>query len=170
MIKACVAAAARRGSHPNDPRDIPMPIKIPHLAWILVGDGRKAIVLRNEGDALYPNLQVAQVFDAPDNPRTHLQGTDRPGRVGSGTHRSAVENPDWHDLAEHRFARDVARVLTRARDAGDLNALIIVAPPRILSELRLALPPSVRSVTIAELDKDLTHFPTYEIERYLAAA
>jgi protein required for attachment to host cells len=33
-------------------------LRIPHDAYVFVGDGRKALLLRNEGDAQYPNLKT----------------------------------------------------------------------------------------------------------------
>jgi protein required for attachment to host cells len=89
-------------------------IHIPHDAIVFVGDGRKALFLRNEGDEKFPNLKTESVF-LDKNPPTHEQGTDRPGRshasVGPG--RSAVESTDWHDLEEHHFARVVAEALEK---------------------------------------------------------
>ena len=54
-------------------------LAIPHDALVFIGDGRKALFLRNAGDAKYPDLKVERVF-AEENPPTHEQGTDRPGR------------------------------------------------------------------------------------------
>ena len=53
-------------------------LAIPHDAIIFVGDGRKALFLRNDGDEKFPNLKTERVF-AEENPPTHEQGTDRPG-------------------------------------------------------------------------------------------
>ncbi|WP_375790824.1 host attachment protein [Bradyrhizobium sp. vgs-9] len=53
--------------------------KIPHRAVVFVGDGRKALFLRNEGDEKFPNLQMEAVFE-DQNPAAHDQGSDRPGR------------------------------------------------------------------------------------------
>ena len=55
-------------------------LKIPHNALVFVGDGRKALFLRNDGDAKSPNLRTEKVFEE-ENPSTHEQGSDRPGRV-----------------------------------------------------------------------------------------
>ena len=33
-------------------------LKIPHNAFVFVGDGRKALFLRNDGDEKFPNLKV----------------------------------------------------------------------------------------------------------------
>ena len=71
-------------------------IQIPHDAIVFVGDGRKALFLRNEGDEKFPNLKTESVFLDDHNPPTHEQGTDRPGRSHSsvGPGRSAVETTD----------------------------------------------------------------------------
>jgi protein required for attachment to host cells len=145
-------------------------IHIPHDALILVGDGRKALFLRNHGDAKFPNLRVEHVFLDP-NPPTHEQGTDRPGRAfsGDGGRRSSMEGTDFHDLEEDRFARDVAAALEKVVRERKVKALIIVTPPRTLADLRHALHPDVKKCIIAEIAKDLTKHPVDEIEKHLAA-
>lgn len=80
--------------------------KIPRNALVFVGDGRKALFLRNTGDALSLHLTTEKVFEDM-NPMTREQGSDRPGRVSATAlpgRKSAVEMTDWHDLAEHQFA------------------------------------------------------------------
>lgn len=146
-------------------------ISLPHNAWVLVGDGRKALVLRNEGDAAFPNLRTVDVFKDADNPATSKIGTDRPGRTTdhlTGRH-SAVEQTDWHDIAEHRFAHHVATALEARSGAGDFVALVVVAPPRTLADLRHTFSESVRGKIISEINKDLTKHPVHEIERLLTA-
>ncbi len=74
-------------------------MSIPHDAIVFVGDGRKALFLRNAGDEKFLNLKTEQVF-VGQNPATHEQGSDRPGRLFAGAaardKRSAVEPTDWH--------------------------------------------------------------------------
>ena len=141
-------------------------LRIPQGGWVVVGDGRKALVLRNLGDAIHPNLQVQQVFQAPPNPPNDEQGTDRPSSVTHGGHHSSVGQVDWHDIAEHRFAQDVADALDKAPE-GPIASLVVVAPPRTLAELRRTFSDKLKRVVTAEIDKDLTKHPVYEIERYL---
>ncbi|MEE7504785.1 host attachment protein [Methylobacterium sp. C33D] len=139
-------------------------LMIPHGGYVLVCDGRKALVLRNEGGPLAADLRLQRGFAAPPNPPTHEQGTDRPPRVRLGGSRSAIEQTDWHDLAERRFASEVAQVL----DTVDpIPALVLVAPPRTLAELREVLSARLRSAIIAEVGKDLTKHPVDEIQRHL---
>jgi protein required for attachment to host cells len=143
-------------------------IQIPHDAIVFVGDGRKALFLRNDGDEKYPNLKTERVF-VDFNPSTHEQGTDRPGRsyssVGHG--RSAVSQTDWHELEEHHFAREVAAALEKLVRERHVKALVIAAPPRTLADLRQALHKDVKAHVIAEVDKDFTKQPVYEIEKHL---
>jgi protein required for attachment to host cells len=145
-------------------------IRIPHNAFVFVGDGRKALFLRNDGDEKFPNLRTEQVI-VDDNPATRDQGTDKPGRsfASVGSRRSGVEQTDWHDLEEHRFAKDVAGILERMVRDRNIPALVIVAPPRTLADLRAAFHADVKQRIIAEIDKDLTKHPLYEIEKHLAS-
>jgi protein required for attachment to host cells len=143
-------------------------VNIPHNAYVFVGDGRKALFLRNEGDAKFLNLKTERVF-ADKNPPTHEQGTDRPGREHSsvGAGRSSVTQTDWHDLEEHRFAREVAAALEKVVRERGAEALVVVAPPRTLADLRKAFHDDVKKKIVAEIDKDLTKHPVYDIEKHL---
>ena len=146
-------------------------LRIPHNAFVFVGDGEKALILRNEGDAQIVNLKTERAFtDA--NPPTHEQGTDRPGRAFSsvGAGRSSVAQTDWHKLEEHRFAGEVAATLGRIVRERGVEALVVVAPPRTLADLRKAFHPDVKRKIIAEVYKDLTKFPIDQIEKHLANA
>ena len=145
-------------------------INIPHDAIVFVGDGRKALFLRNAGDEKYPNLTTEQVF-VDDNPSTHDQGSERPGRLFAGAaardKRSAIEPTDWHEIEEHRFARMVADAFEKLVRERKVKAAIIAAPPRTLADLRQALHADVKARVVAEVDKDFTHHPIDEIERHL---
>lgn len=146
-------------------------LQIPHNAFVFVGDGRKALFLHNAGDEKFPNLRTERLF-TDDNPSTHEQGSDRPGRAfkRAGTNlRSGVGDTDWHDLEEHRFVQRVAAFMERLVRERKVKALVVVAPPRALADLRRALHADVKERIIAEIDKDLTKHPVYEIEKHLAA-
>jgi protein required for attachment to host cells len=145
-------------------------IKIPHDALVFVGDGEKALFLRNKGDSRNLNLVVERIFEQ-DNPATREQGTDKPGRSFSstGTHRSSMEQTDWHQIAEERFAEDIADRLYRQAHADRFQELVVIAPPRVLGNLRKAFHKAVSARVTAEIPKELTSHPVYEIEKLLAA-
>ena len=143
--------------------------KIPHNALVFVGDGRKALFLRNAGDAMSPNLKTEKVFEDV-NPLTHEQGGDRPGRISEAAlpgRKRAVEPTNWHDIEEHRFARTVAAAMEQLVRTSKAKALIVVAPPRTLADLRNAFHPDVKACVLAEIGKDLTKHPVSEIEMHL---
>jgi protein required for attachment to host cells len=149
-----------------------MDLKIPHDALVFVGDGRRALFLRNHGDAQFPNLRAEKVF-MEENPPSREQGTERPGRISKGPRtggRSAVEPTDWHELEAHHFVRMVAAAMEDLIRASKVKELIVVAPPRTLAELRLAFHPDVKSCIVAELNKDLTKHPIFEIEKHLTGS
>ncbi|MCA8928676.1 MAG: host attachment protein [Alphaproteobacteria bacterium] len=145
-----------------------MTLNIPHNAWILVGDGERALILRNDGDEKFPNL-VTQEAIRHENPATREQGTDRPGRFpdGPSVQRSAVENTDWHRVEKDRFAREMAAHLRQSALDNAFTHLIVVAPPQVLGELRQQMDKAVQAKVLAEVDKDLTKHPVHEIERIL---
>lgn len=146
-------------------------VSIPHDALVFVGDGRKALFLRNAGDETLPNLTTERVF-TDENPSTHEQGTDRPGRAfkRAGTNlRSSVEATDWHELEKERFVARVAAALERLVRAEKVKKIVIVAPPRTLAELRHAFHADVKNRIVAEIDKDLTNRPVWEIEKHLVS-
>ena len=138
-------------------------------AWVLVGDGRRAPFLYNHGDA---DLLDLRVIDArvDENPATREQGSDAPGRsfASRGGVRSAVDNTDWHELQEERFARSIADRINKAAESGEMKEIVIVAPPRVLGELRKELSHKAGAKVVGELDKDLTRHPLPEIEKALA--
>ena len=144
-------------------------INLPHDAFVFVGDGRKALFLRNEGDEKFLNLKTERVL-VDQNPPTREQGSDQPGRAFAsvGSRRSAVEEADWHVLEEQRFAHEVAAALQRIVRDRKIKALVVVAPPKTLAELRKAFHSEVKNRIVAEIDKDLTKQPVYEIEKHLA--
>jgi len=145
-------------------------LKIRRGEWVVVCDGKKALVLENVGDDKFLNLKTKQVFEQPD-PKTREQGTDAPGRAFNSIdgRRSAVEQTDWHDQEEQRFLHGLLGRLEAAVNAGEAKSLILVAPPRALGVLRPAYSHALRAALRAEIDKDFVRMPVHEIEKHLAS-
>ena len=138
--------------------------------WVVVCDGKKALVLENVGDTKVIKLKTREVHEQPD-PKTSEQGTDRPGRSINSidSRRSAVEQTDWHDQEEERFLQRLASRLDAEVNAGNAKSVIMVAPPRALGVLRRAYSQNLRNALRAEIDKDFVTMPVGEIEKHLAA-
>ncbi len=146
-------------------------VKIKQGDWVVVCDGRKALILENAGDEKFPNLQTKEVRDQK-NPPTREQGQDAPGRafnsVGHG--RSAVGQTDWHDEAERAFLHDLAGRLDAALGAGETKSLILVAPARALGMLRHSYSSRLKQALREEVEKDYVKLPVHEIEKHLTAS
>lgn len=144
---------------------------IGHDVWVLICDGRKALLAENAGDASSANLKIRQTF-GHDDPPTREQGTDKPGRrfAGTGERRSATEPTDFHTLGEQEFLKALAHHLERGVAQGRIRALIIAAPPAALGVLRKALSPATLRILQHEIEKDYVNMPVCEVERQLVHA
>lgn len=142
-----------------------------HGLWIVVADGEKALFLRNEGDAKFPDFQVAREMEQ-ENPATREQGVERPGRRSDGLspHNSAYSETDWHRLGKERFADAIAERLYRMAHRGEFDGIVIVAPPMVLGEMRRKLHKEVKDKVVAEIAKTLTNQPIHDIEKLLQDA
>lgn len=138
--------------------------------WVAVLDGSRALMLENEGNAAAPRLVVREHY-SHDNPPTHEQGSDRPGRVysSSGGQRSSVEAPDLHQRAEDAFVRQIAERLEDA-STNCHAGVVIVAPPAALGLLRDVMGPLLSARVVKEIAADLTKMPVPEITKAIAAA
>ncbi|NYD90349.1 host attachment family protein [Sphingomonas melonis] len=143
-------------------------MQVPHNAFVLVADGRKALFFRNEGDAEFPNLRVEHAQEQA-NPADRDQKTDAAGGASS-TQMGTMGEVDFHQQEEDRFAADTADMLKRRALANEFDSLIIVAPPKTLGELRRHYHKEVSSRLTGELAKDLTGHPVPDIEKALSAA
>jgi len=169
-------------------------MRVPHDALIVVADGRKALFLRNEGDAEHLNLQV-EAKEIHESPKDSDQKSDAAGQAsstqsgpgapriaqgGSGhalgqgaqfaASRGSLGETDYHQLEEDRFASEVADLLKERVLANDVETLIVAAPPRTLGELRKRYHKEVRARLAGEIGKDLTGHPVPRIETALVEA
>lgn len=137
---------------------------------VLVADGAYALVLRNDGDGMFPNLRLERAYEQ-DNPATRDQGSDRPGRTNDSLgRRSAMETTDWHKVAEDRFVQRIADDMAQDLKAGAFTSFVLAAPAVALGEFRKASSRALSGVTIMEIDKDLTNHPIDKIEKIVVKA
>ena len=130
-----------------------------HLEWALIADAQRARIFEHAMPA-GPWSECVAEATATDNPPSHEQGIERPGRVreSQGMARHAIEpREDPHRAAKRGFARQMADRLEAAAQAGRFARLLLVAPPAFLGDLRAALGDQARRRLAGSLDKDLTH-------------
>ena len=145
-------------------------MKIAHGTLVMVADGAKLLLFRNEGDEKYAVLETLD-HARQDNPATAEQGTDRPGRSFSrvGEHRSGYDETDWHQQREDEFARDAAERLEDMAKAHPEAGIVVIAAPRTLGEMRGHYGRETAQRLVAEIDKDLTDHTTDAIVAAIAA-
>jgi protein required for attachment to host cells len=141
--------------------------------WILVADGARARIFVNEGPGTGMRGLAGADYEADHRP-THEIGVERPGRtqesLGDGTRHAYAPRVDWHEYEKHLFAKEMAQVIDQACERGAFDALVLVAPPKALGELRAALGKNALAKVAAELDKDLVNTPEHDLPGHLTEA
>ncbi len=145
--------------------------RLTHNARVLVTDGGRAIVFRNAGQVGKPDLRQFKVY-AHDNPPTSEQGTDKAPRVNEsmGNRGSAAEQTDYHQQAEDRFVKEIARDMDADLKANEFEDLIVVAPPVALGVYRQAASQQLKKATLMEINKDLTKHAAAEVAEIVVKA
>ena len=139
-------------------------------AWVVVGDGKKALVLHNAGDAELINLRRVSVREQ-SNPATRDQGSDAAGRASNTVNGrgGSMAETDWHTVEEARFAASLADDINKASREHLFKELIVIAPPKTLAELRHEWSKETEKTIVAEIPKDYTNHPIPDIEKLLVS-
>lgn len=136
--------------------------------WCVIANGSRGRAWLRRAEQ--PGYDAVAEWDAPEaRMRDAELGEDRPGRVfasaGAGA-RSAIEADGTDDSPKEHARRDhiakVAQDLAAALQQG-VTGLVLVAPERLLPELRAALPTAARARVLAEAVGDWTRLPTAEV-------
>ena len=134
-------------------------MKIPKNAIVAVADGEILNLFRNDGEESDPKL-VAMADTAIS---TENKGS-------GGRHQSSSANPSESQQNEDSFAAGTAAMLNKRVLDGKIDALIIVAAPRTLGELRKHYHKALSAVLVGEISKDLTGHSLADVESAVIAA
>lgn len=138
--------------------------------WVLVADGARAHIVETRGPGTGLTPVTERESEAGRTPTREL-GTDKPGRAfeSADSARHGMEpRVDWQRFEKTQFAKAMARILDDAAEHRRFDALVLVAPPRTLGDLRKALGHAASDRIVAELGKDLTHVPLHDLPERLA--
>lgn len=135
-------------------------MSIPNNALVLVTDGEKMLLFRNEGDKNQIDLRT-EAHDEADR-ESRDTAADGSGKTGSGRREA-----DPRQAEEDRFTHDVADTINSMVLAHKFEHLVIVSPPRALGELRKKLHKEAERRVICEIDKEMTGRPIPDIEELI---
>ena len=132
-------------------------MQLAHGTIVAVADGEKFTLFRNSGTGGEPHLT------AIGSPGVGAHGSD------SGTrHHGGAANPSDRQLDEDGHAAATASILNKMALAGEIDALVVIAPPRTLGELRKHWHKALTAKIVAEVAKEMTGAPVAEVAAMLA--
>jgi protein required for attachment to host cells len=127
---------------------------IPHKALIVVADGVHAKFFRNAG------REGKIELSAEGELRPHHLLDDGPAGV-------VPKDTPPREINEATFAKQLANELYRRAHAGDFAALVLIADPQTLGEIRRSLHKEVQGRILSEIAKTLTKASIADIAKAL---
>lgn len=160
----------------------------PPVTWILVADGGQAqVFVRSCVEKLIPlaggtkhdhfeEKVVREPAPVPgmrwfaESPEQYQVGRNATGMVfvskSKARHMSEPRIDARKEVKQH-FAAFIAEQIDAARAKERFDRLVLVAPPRMLGEIKSLLAPATMKKVIAEMPKDLTHYEGEELLQHL---
>ncbi len=129
--------------------------KIPQNALIVVADGVGARFFRNAGQENKIRLSAEGEFK-PSNLLSEGPSGRRP-----------IDSSN-QETDEATFAKQLANELYRRAHSGDFAALVLIADPQTLGQIRPALHKEVQARLVSEVGKTLTKASIKDIQTALA--
>ncbi|MGC1407964.1 MAG: host attachment protein [Acetobacteraceae bacterium] len=117
---------------------------------------------------------VLRTIGSLDSASAHLRsrdiGSDRPGRSfesGTVARHAVAPRHDLHEMEKKKFVHLIGEQINAASGRDEFDELLLVAPPRALSELRAALDAATQVKLIGTLEKDLVKTPDHELSPHV---
>lgn len=134
------------------------------MILLAIADGEHArFVQPDEANIL---RTISSIDSASAHLRTRDIGADRPGRAfesGASAHHAVAPRHDLHSMEKEKFARLVAEWIDDRAMAGEFDELLLIAPPRVLQEIRDALSAASLAKLVGTIEKDLVKTPDHDL-------
>ena len=128
---------------------------IPHNALVVVADGTGARLFRNSSKEHSVKLTAEGALQPTD--------LESEGPSGKRPPESSQQETD-----EATFAKQLAKELYRRAHQGDFTALVLIADPQTLGQLRPILHKEVQSRIVSEHAKTLTKASISDLQKALS--
>ena len=120
-------------------------MRLPNDTLVAVADGEKFHLFRSGGSDDAPELKPAG--------HPHVEGSNH---SGGQRHHSKASEPDEKQDAEDVHAAAAAEWLNREALANRIEHAVVIAPPKMLGELRKHYHKTFASKVLKEIPKDMT--------------
>ncbi len=130
-------------------------MQIPNNAVVIVADGEGARTFRNSGSGNKVSLQQQDLLELMDANDAGPAGVQPP-------------ESDGDEIDEATFAKQLARRLNAGALRNEYDALVLIADPGTLGEMRPLLHKEVQQRLVVQMAKDLTNVPLADIEKALS--
>jgi protein required for attachment to host cells len=140
------------------------------VTWTLIANATLARFFNERSDG---SLHLIRTVEHPvGRARSHDLGSDRPGRCQKGTGRRSAFEPHTNltDVALDHLVSEIVANLVAGVDAGECDAIVLVAPPRLLGRLRAAIPGPLAHRVVESFVLDLGRRHEVNIPSALSAA
>ena len=133
--------------------------------WVVVADARAARIFRFTDKNGEWTLHDTIMGDGSGHPDQPAHSGSKASEHKGALHGHGEQNPK--ETQERRFAHTLAHVLERGHASNAFAKLALVAPPKLLGELRENLSRGLQTASVAEIHKDYTHSGVEELMRLL---
>jgi protein required for attachment to host cells len=134
----------------------------------VIADGGRARFVERDDNGEFRTL--TSFVSSELHERSRDLGLDRPARVkeSAAPARHAIEpRRDLHVAAKEDFVKSVAGEIDVAHGRKRFDKLVLVAPPRVLTELKEKLSGSMAKLVAGSVQKDLTKIPDHDLAEHL---
>jgi protein required for attachment to host cells len=139
--------------------------------WYVIADGGRARFVERDEKGAFRTL--SSFVSTELHERSSDLGRDRPSRVRESAtpSRHAIEPKHYlHETAKEDFVRQVVAELEGAREEGSFDQLVLVAPARVLAQLKEELSKPLAKLLRDDVQKDLTKVPDHDLTEHLVPA
>ncbi len=142
----------------------------PKRTWVLIADASRARILEQIGNDASLHEVAGTRIEVHIPPARDIV-SDKQGTTmisGGATRHAYTPHTDPHREAKRRFLTSLAARLDQSLAANAFDALVLVAPPQALGDLRAAMSEHLAGRVSREIAKDLTKVPVHDIPGHLA--
>ena len=134
-------------------------MRLPHDTMVAVADGEHLHIFRVEGNEDLPHLRAAG--------HPTVEGSNH---SGGARHHSSAANPDEKQDAKDMYAAATAAMLNEQALANAFEHAVVIAPPKMLGELRKHFHKAFEAKILKEIPKDLTGQTSEQIAKAIEHA